>query len=72
MTPICLRRVSSSELPPTFDHLAVFEFGDLHAADFDLLASGRDFSEGTGVRASEGSYLRTLICRPKIPASGGG
>jgi len=39
---------------PTFDHLAGFEFRDLHVADLDLLASRRDFSEGTDVRPGEG------------------
>src|SRR5215469_10285982 len=39
---------------PTLDHLAVFEFGDLQSADFDLLAGGQDLSERTAVCAGEG------------------
>ena len=53
--------------PPTLDHLAVFKFGDLHSADFDLLTGGRDLSERSTVRAgkrvSEGDGVLVLYDR---------
>jgi len=34
---------------PTLNHLAVFEFGNPHSANFNLLTGGQDFSERTVV-----------------------